>query len=310
MQDDPIGSLDLNLLRVFVAVLETRSATAAAARLGLTQSAVSNALRRLREACGDALFVRTPDGMTPTPYAKQAAEPIVQALRSVAESLSRRTTFDAPSAVRTFTIRMTDIGEAVFVPALAAALAREAPQATLRTVLLSSGDTGLALARGEVDLAIGFLPQLEGDWYQQRLFEQRYVCVGRAGHPAWRAGGAPAAVSIDAEAFGRAQHLVIESPGSGHMIVEDALERLGVRRRAAVRLPDFVAAMFVVAQTDLLCTVPQRLADAAARLAPVQWAAHPHELPCFRISQYWHALYHRDPANAWLRRLVASRFGA
>ena len=306
--DDLAATLDLNLLRLLIAVHDARSVTAAAVRLDLTQSAVSNGLRRLRQACGDPLFIRTPDGMMPTPYATRLAGPVARMLDTVGEALARAPGFDPTTSSRLFTLRMTDIGEAVFVPRLATAFSRLAPAATLRTVLLSSGDTASGLARGEVDLAIGFLPDLKGDWYQQRLFEQRYVCLAAEGHPAWKrraAGGAP---RIGADAFRRAQHLVIESPGSGHLVVEAELTRLGVRRDTPVRMPDFVAAVFVVAQTGLVCTVPHRLAEAAARLAPVRWCEHPFELPTFAIRQYWHARFHHDAACAWLRRLVAQEF--
>lgn len=296
-----LRDLDLNLLRVFVAVLQTRSVTEAAARLDLSQSAVSNALARLRRACDDELFIRTPDGMTPTPYGERIAGPVSAALASVAESLAERDRFEPARARRTFTVRMSDIGEIVFVPALLAALGREAPGVSLRVVSLSEGDTGEALARGEVDLAIGFLPDLQAGWYQQRLFEQRYVCLTRREHPL-------AGRALSRRAFERAEHLVVESPGSGHRIVDDALAALGVERRVRLRIPDFLGAVMLVARSDFVLTAPLKLARAAAETLPLAWSPHPLALPSFAIHQYWHPRVHRDPGHQWMRGTIARLF--
>jgi DNA-binding transcriptional LysR family regulator len=298
--DRPIDALDLNLLRLAAALHETGSVTTTARRLGITQAAASNALARLRRACGgDALFVRSVQGMTATPRGERIARAALAALATVAESIATTADFEATTTTRRFTLRMTDIGEVVFLPGLLEVLRAEAPGATLRTVALSSGDTPAALARGEVDLAIGFLPELREGWYQQRLFEQRYVVLRRAG-----TGGA-----LSRAAYLRAAHVAIESPGTGHRIVERALRAQGIERRVALQVPDFLAAVMLVARTDLLCTVPAKLAQAAAGTLPVQSAAVPVELPGFSIHQYWHPRAHGDAAVRWLRERIAGRFG-
>jgi DNA-binding transcriptional LysR family regulator len=296
----PIDAIDLNLLRLAAVLHETGSVTAAARRLGITQAAASNALARLRRACGgDALFVRSVQGMAATPRGERIARAALAALATVAESIAATAEFDAATTTRRFTLRMTDIGEVVFLPELLEMLRAEAPGATLRCVALSSGDTPAALARGEVDLAIGFLPELREGWYQQRLFEQRYVVLRRAG-----TGGAPSR-----RAYLRAAHVAIESPGTGHRIVERALRAQGIERRVVVEVPDFLAAVMLVARTDLLCTVPAKLAQAAAGTLPVQSAPVPVELPGFSIHQYWHPRTHGDAAVRWLRERIAGRFG-
>lgn len=298
--DRPIDELDLNLLRLAAALHETGSVTAAAVRLGVTQAAASNALARLRRACGgDPLFVRSARGVGATPRGERIARAAAAALATVAESIAAPGAFDAASTTRRFTLRMTDIGEVVFLPGLLEVLRAEAPRATLRTVALSSGDTPVALARGEVDLAIGFLPQLREGWYQQRLFEQRYVVLRRAG-----AGGV-----LSRAAYLRAAHVAIESPGTGHRIVERALHAQGLERRVALQVPDFLAAVMLVARTDLLCTVPAKLAQAAAGILPVQSAPLPVELPGFSIHQYWHPRAHGDAGVRWLRERMFGRFG-
>lgn len=304
--DPLLRGLDLNLLRVLAALHRTRSVTAAADMLDLSQSTVSNALARLRRACDDELFLRTPRGMAPTPYCDRLAHPVAAALARVAESLSERSAFDPARTARRFTLRMTDIGEIVFLPGLLARFARLAPAATLRTVSLSSGDTALALANADVDLAIGFLPELKKGWYQQRLFEQRYVVLARRAPN--RASAARARRAMSRSRYLEAEHLVIESPGTGHLVVEQALERLGVQRRVKLRVPDFLAAVLLAATSDLVCTVPEKLAAAVSPLLPLETYVHPFALPRFTILQYWHPRVHRDPANQWLRQLVAHEF--
>jgi DNA-binding transcriptional LysR family regulator len=297
--DPLLAGLDLNLLRIAAALHETGSVTVAARRLGLTQAAASNALARLRRACGgDPLFLRAAQGMTPTAQGERLGRAAAAALAAVAESIAAPASFDPATSTRRFTLRMTDIGEVVFLPTLLAELAAHAPAASLRTVALSSGDTPAALARGEVDLAIGFLPELREGWYQQRLFEQRYVVLRRAGPPG----------ALTRAAYLRGAHLAIESPGTGHLIVERALRAQGVRRRVALQVPDFLAAVMLVARTDLMCTVPAKLAQAAAESLPVQSSAVPVELPGFAIHQYWHPRAHPDAAVRWLRERIAARF--
>jgi DNA-binding transcriptional LysR family regulator len=294
-----LDALDLNLLRLAAALHETGSVTAAARRLGIGQAAASNALARLRRACGgDPLFLRAAQGMAATPQGERIARAASAALATVAESIAGPEAFDPARTARRFTLRMTDIGELVFLPTLLAELRAHAPGATLRTVALSSGDTPAALAHGEVDLAIGFLPELREGWYQQRLFEQRYVVLRRAG----------AAGALGRAAFLRAEHLAIESPGTGHRIVERALRAQGVRRRIVLQVPDFLAAVMLVARTDLLCTVPAKLAQAAAESLPVQSVPVPVDLPGFAIHQYWHPRAHADAAVRWLRERIAERF--
>jgi len=294
--DTLLKDLDLNLLRLAAALHETGSVTVAARRIGVTQSAASNALARLRRACGDPLFVPTPQGMAATPHGTRIAAAAAGALAAVAEAIAAPPGFEPATDARRFTLRMTDIGELVFLPRLLACLREQAPRATLRTVALSSGDTPAALARGEVDLAIGFLPELREGWYQQRLFEQRYVVLRRA----------PGALTRTA--FLRADHVAIESPGTGHRVVEQALRAQGVQRRVALEVPGFLAAVMLVARTDLVCTVPAKLAQAAAESLPVQSSPVPFELPAFTIHQYWHPRAHRDAAVQWLRERVAERF--
>src|SRR5688572_9854037 len=172
-----IGDVDLNLLRVFDAVLRDRSVTAAAARLDLTQPAVSNALARLRRMLDDALFVRTAEGMRPTPYAQGLADPVRQALGLVETALARPAGFEPATSVRTFRFHMSDIGEMVFLPALVERLQRVAPGVRVEVTPLALEEITDALASGALDLAVGALPGLAGLVRTRNLLQDPYVCL-------------------------------------------------------------------------------------------------------------------------------------
>ena len=298
-----LAHVDLNLLVVFQQLLRERNASRVAVTLGLSQPAVSNALRRLRSLLGDELFLRTPGGMAPTPYALQLAAPVAQALDTLRDALNVRASFDPATSSRCFTLAMTDVGETYFLPVLMDALAQQAPGVTLRCVPVS--DTALRedMATGRVDLALGSLPQLQAGFFQQALFRQRYVAVMREGHPL------AARSSITAALFRQAAHVRVVSAGTGHGQVEAALERMGVARTVQLTVPHYVALGHVLGSTNLMATVPERFAQCAS--APFGLVARPLtlRLPTSTIAQLWHAHLHRDPGHQWLRGLVAERFG-
>src|SRR5712664_2460859 len=178
-----VQDVDLNLLRVFDAVLRERGVTPAAVRLGLTQPAVSNALARLRALLGDALFMRTPKGMDATPFARELAEPVRQALALLESALAHGPGFDAATSARAFRFYMSDLGQIEFLPPLIERLQRVAPGVRLEAVALDVEDIGAALAAGTLDLAVGFLPGLGQPVRRQPLFRDPYVCLMRADHP-------------------------------------------------------------------------------------------------------------------------------
>lgn len=296
-----LGQFDLNLLRVFEALHVHRNASLAADALGITQPAVSNALKRLRRATGDELFTRTPAGMAPTPRAEQLAASVAQALGLLREGLAPQAGFEPASAARKFTVLMSDIGEIAFLPGLLCFLEEAAPGASLETVSLPSREARLAMEAGAVDLAVGFLPDLKTGFYQQRIFAQSYVCMLRAAHP-------HQGPAISLKAFREARHAVVAAQGTGHGIVEAMFERAGIEPDVLVRLPHFLSVPMVVAETDLVATVPQRLGEAFARILPLKLLPHPLRIPPFQVNQYWHRRYHRDSANQWLRGHFARLF--
>lgn len=296
-----LEDLDLNLLVIFHQLFLERRVVRAAENLGLTQPAVSNALARLRKLLGDPLFIRTPAGMQPTPMAMQLAEPVATALGVIHGALNQRAAFTPQHSDRVFTIGMTDIGEIYFLPALMDAIAASAPGVSVSTVRNTAVKLKEEMEAGHVDLAIGLLPQLKGGFFKRRLFVQRYVCLVRQGHRLDKR-------KLTLAEFSAAEHVVVESPGTGHGKVDDLLARSGVRRRVKLRVPHFVAVGHILQSTDMVATVPERLANALIKPFGLARMVHPAALPEIVISVFWHARAHKDPANQWLRGLVFETF--
>jgi DNA-binding transcriptional LysR family regulator len=299
--------LDLNLLRVFDAIYQTRSVTIAASNLHLTQPAVSKHLNRLRDALEDPLFVRTSDGMAPTPRAEAIAGPVRKALSDVRNTIERQLGFDASKSERTFRVFMNDLGQMVLLPKLLELISREAPSVNIQTVQVPSARMrGVALESGDVDLAVGYFEEFEGSIRCQVLFEEHYVGMVRANHPAIRE-------TISFEQFLRTPHLVYQPSGGGHgsqeTVVDKAFWSAGVERRVAVRVAHTMGISSMVSSTDLLVVVPHRLAQACDGLIDVTILDLPIDIPRFNISQYWHDRFHADPGNRWLRGLFMRLYG-
>ena len=298
--------LDLNLLRVFGAILETRSLTVAASTLGLTQSAVSNQLARLRDAFDDPLFVRTSEGMVPTTRALAIADPIRKSLVAIRFCLEEQLGFDPAVSDRTFRIFMSDVGQMVFLPRLLERLARVAPLVNIDTVQVpASRMRDMALESGEVDLAMGYFENFDGSFRQQMLFEERYVGMVRRSHPTIHD-------TLPLDIFLNTPQLVYQPRGGGHGFQETAVDQAfavaGTPRRVAVRAAHAMGVTYIVSTTDLLVVVPSRLAAACRELAEVSVLALPVDIPKFQVKQHWHERFHQDPGNCWLRGLVAELF--
>ena len=296
-----LKDIDLNLLVVFHQLIEQRRVARVAEHLGLSQPAVSNALARLRRLLDDPLFLRTPAGMQPTPLAEQLAAPVARALEALHGALNQRSSFTPTDSERVFTIGMTDIGEIYFLPRLMDAIAQAAPGASVSTVRNASINLKDEMEAGHVDLAIGLLPQLKSGFFQRRLFTQRYVCLFREGHRLARR-------RVSLAEFSAAEHVVVVSPGTGHHKVDELLARGGVRRRVRLTVPHFVAVGHILQHTDMVATVPERLAQALTEPFGLAFSAHPAKVPEISINLFWHARVHKDPANQWLRDLVFKTF--
>jgi DNA-binding transcriptional LysR family regulator len=239
--------------------------------------------------------------MMPTPFAEQLAEPIGYALGMIHSGLNQHSRFDPASVKRSVTIGMTDIGEIYFLPTLMDRLREAAPAVSISTVRNTAVQLKEGLEQGQADLAIGLLPQLQAGFHQRRLFSQRYVCLFRRGH-------ALDGRRLTLRGFEAADHVVVVSAGTGHGQVDELLARSGVRRRVRLTVPHFVAVGHILQHSDMVATVPEKLAQALAEPFGLSHAPHPARLPAFDVGVFWHATVHRDPANQWLRQLIVETF--
>ena len=292
-----LSTIEIRLLQVFDAIYKMRSVTEAAGLLDLGQPAVSVALSKLRHHFGDQLFVRTSGGMEPTPFGEGLVRPVRNLLEALEVVLGQQSQFDAATSKRLFRIGMTDISQLVLLPRLWEALSRSAPGVRI-DVLPISGDIARQLESGEVDLALGFMPQLEAGFYQNVLFSQRFVCMVSVHHPRIQQ-------ALGLEQFVSESHAVVSSSGAGPLILDREMERRGIERKISLNIPNFIGAALVVEHTDLILTIPERLADVLQGRAEVRVFPVPVDLPQYEVKQHWHERFHNDPGSQWLRRVIA-----
>lgn len=277
------------------ALLQATSVTAAARQLGVTQSAMSHTLARLRRDLQDPLLVRSGRRLVPTARAEQMAPRLREAVQALEAAVAAPAAFDPATARRGFRIAMPDYGELVMLPPLIARLEREAPGVDLAIVRASTE----ALDAGEVDVVLQ--PRRREDdragVRARALFRDRFVCVLRHGHPLSEA--------LTVERFAAARHLLIAPRGRPGGIVDEALAERGLERRTVVTAPSFLAAPYLVARSDLVLTLAERVARLVATGLPLHILSHPLELPGFTTSMIWHERMEHDPAHIWLRTVFA-----
>jgi DNA-binding transcriptional LysR family regulator len=295
MKKSLVEQLDLRALQVLDALLTEKNATRAAQRLGVTPSAVSHALARLREVLDDPLFVRTPRGMTPTPRASRMAGPLREALTQLDRAVGDDESFDPAGLVRTFKLSSADYGVHVLVPGLIRVLSQESPHVDVLVMPQASpAAVEVALETGELDVAIGRLPNMSSALRQQALFEDRFRCIVRRGHPLVRR-------SLDLDLYVTLGHVLVAPYGRPGSLIDDVLEKQGRRRRIALTVPHFLAAFMVVAESDFILTASERLARYFQDILPIKVLAPPLPFEPYTISQVWHERMHADPAHRWLR---------
>lgn len=293
-------SLDFRLLKIFDAIYATGSLTQAAQRLGRSQPTVSLALGKLRTYFKDPLFVKASNRMAPTPFADTLVRSVREALHLMDSALGTRPVFTPEHSDRTFRVCMTDISQIVLLPALSNRLREVAPAVRVEVINISEL-TPKMLENGEADLAIGFMPQLDSGYYQQKLFWQNFVCLVRADHP--RIGS-----RLTLRQFREEAHLQVVTAGTGHAFADKLLEQAGVQRRIALRIPNFLGVASIIASTDLIATIPQGLGESFAQQHKLRVLPVPVKFPDYAVKQHWHERYHQDPANQWLRAVVAKLF--
>jgi DNA-binding transcriptional LysR family regulator len=296
-----LRGVDLNLLHLFDRIYHTRNLTAAGAELGLTQSAVSRGLARLRHVYDDTLFVRQQRGVQPTPLAEHLAEPLAAALAIVVGTVDKPR-FDPASAERVFRLGVSDIGERYFLPRLSRQLSRVAPGVVVEASSPNRQELLPSLASGDLDLLVGFLPELGKQVHLARLFAERFVYVARRGHPLVKG-------SLDIEQVRRLPHAVASPPGTRHAAaVERVLTGPRIRARVVLRVRSFLSLVPIVAETDLVAAVPSNLARLVATHLKLQLIAPPMKVPGFDVTMAWHTRFHHDPAVMWLRKVFIELF--
>jgi len=295
--------VDLNLLLVFEALSEHASVTRAGEAMGLSQPAMSAALSRLRALLNDPLFVKIGARMEPTERAQALAEPIRRVLQTVRHEVLLAGGFEPAQTRRTFTLITPDIGEMQFVPPLMARLAEQAPHVRLRVIARPRTATADALMSGDADLAIGYFPDLRGaSFFQQKLFDNRHVCLLRVGHPRIHGG------ALSLGDYLALQHVVVRPEGREH-VFERHLAELGIEPDVVLELSHFMSLLPLIESSDLVATVPEDLASLCQRHARIRVLASPIEAPGIPVHQFWHRRAHKDAGNQWLRAQVQALFG-
>ncbi len=297
--DSDTALLDVNLLQLFVLLYSTRSVTRAAEQLDLAQPTVSIWLSKLRQQLNDPLFVRTPSGMQPTPVADTLITNAREALESLRRLSSWESKFDPSTADRRFCICMSDVAHITLLPQIFAHARSLAPGVRLEAGRIDK-QTAHMLESGEADLAMGLLPELGAGFYQQSLFSQDWVCLANLRHPR-------ISEELSLEAYQQEAHIDIV-PGTGHRLLDSALENAHINRRVLLELPGYLGLTVIVSSTDLLVTLPRQMGETLARIGNLRVLPCPFPIPPFSVKQHWHARYHHDAGNRWLRGLCAELF--
>jgi len=298
-----LSGIDLNLWVVFDAVYRKRSTTRAGEELHLTQSAVSNALRRLRDVVGEPLFIRTGRGLVPTEISVRLAEPVHDSLNRMDSALKNARHFDPHRLRRTFRLYLSDTGQVVALPRLLSRLWTHAPGVRVETVATSPREARLMMEENEIDLAFGYFEGFGAGVFHEKLFEERYTCVVRMDHPFIRG-------RVTMKQFLDSAHAVYRPTAGSHEFFENTVDQLfaerGRRRNVALRLTHGLGIAETLSNTDLLASIPSRLAAVLAKRGGLRISRPPFASPRFDICLYWHGRRQPDAAHAWLRSLFRS----
>ncbi|MGJ7506311.1 LysR family transcriptional regulator [Variovorax sp. GT1P44] len=290
---------DLNLLPIFVALLEERSVTRAADRLGMTQSALSNALNRLRDMLKDPLFIRERYGMRPTPKAESLAPALTSALAALDAVVLGQQAFDPSRADQLITIAPNSYVEFVFVPALAARLREMAPGIRLRTLPFGADLTATGVTSGTTAMVLGRITDAPDNLVVQHIADDGLACVVRADHP-------KVGTKITKAQYERMKHVnLLPAGGRLRAGLFQALERRGLKRDVAVSVTHFMSIPEIVAATDYCATLPKLICRRLASDTRLKVLPAPLDLGTFPMQMAWHVRYRHDPAHVWLRNLVA-----
>jgi len=299
-----LHGIDLNLLVAFDALMAERSVTRAGARVGRTQPAMSAALARLRALLRDELFVRSPAGLQPTPRALDLAEPLGRAFADIQSTLDFVQAFEPRSSAASFTLGLSEHPTYVVLPRLVEHLREVAPAVTLRVRSFTARDDAVAmLDAGTIDVAVGVPPaNPAGRILTHRLFDERFVCILRPGHPS-------ADAPLTLPAFLALSHVLVSPEDERYGHVDAALARLGRKRRLALTLPQMYAVPALVARSDMIATLLEGVVHASGYGEQLSVRSPPLDLDPIPFVLSWHRRNDVHPAQRWLRNTIASLLG-
>lgn len=287
--------LDLTLLLVFLGLLRHRKALDVAAELGLTQSAISQSLRRLRDIFGDELFLRRPHGMEPTATALALEAPVAAAVDALRGALGAARSFDPATATGLVRVAALDAEQAVLIPPLAARLRKQAPGLTLSVLPLGRAAAVEALAEGRADLVLGYVWDLPDAISGEPIYQENFLVAGRPDV-------LPHAPGIELDAYCAADHVLISPGGDLRGVVDEQLEAKGRSRRIVLGLPSFLPALAAAAASGALVTLPARVATAFAPGFGLVTAEPPIPVRSFAVSVFWHRRNDTDPRTFWIKQ--------
>ena len=305
-----LRTLDLNLLRVFDVVMAERSLTRAAHLLSITQPAVSNSLRRLRDALGDDLLVRKGRTLAPTPRAQELWPAVRDVLQRLQNALAPNV-FDPATASTTFVLTMADATAAELMPPLVELITVHAPDVSLRVVPLTTRDPRRLLDEGHADLAIGNFPAVMADltaraqageavsFLHQRLFQGEYVCVMRRGHPLAKG-------PLTLKRYCGARHMLVSFSGRAYGFIDQALSAMGRSRRVVLTVNQFFTAGKIVAHSDLLTVLPRHFVNVTGFADQFVLRELPFAPPTIQVDALWHQRQDSSSAHSWLRNQVVA----
>ncbi|MCB1647141.1 MAG: LysR family transcriptional regulator [Pseudomonadales bacterium] len=294
-----LSDIDLNLFVVFDAIYTEGNLTRAGEIIGITQPAVSNSLSRLRNLFDDPLFVRTAEGMVPTPVAQNIVGSVRQALGLIRSSVQESEAFDPTVSDKRFRVSMTDLSQSIVLPYLFGQIKKEAPNISIDCYHVRRRDMNIELASGNLDLAVDIPLTPDQQIRQAPLFSHPHVCVVRENHSTIRN-------ELDLDSYLSLNHIHISSRRGGLGHVDLALGKMGRRRQITLRTQHYLATPELVSKTDLALTVPRVFAEFLGSRLPVKYLELPFEVPNLETYLYWHESTDKDQANRWMRELILS----
>lgn len=301
IDDMNIRDIDLNLLVIFNALLQDLNVSKAAIRVGLSQSAMSNALNRLRDTFGDPLFTRTARGMIATQRARELEKPVREALATLEGAFSNANAFDPKTTKQLFSVATTDYVEYVFIPNLIQKFITEAPNVKMEVLPLKEKTPYKDLEEGKIDVAVGYFSDLQGDVFQKELYAEEFVCLVSK--------KSPHKDKVTVNQFTELKHIIVAPWGGLTGLVDTVLEQQKKSRSVVVSTPYFLVAPAIVAKTDYAVTIPRRLAEAVAPLYGLKILKHPIDLPKMTINLLWHERTHKNASGRWFRENIIKLLG-